>query len=164
MHGFGLAVDHKVTDRQRTSLLFRAIVIYYEQYFLLFYNILSIFVNANPAQEKIKTSEIFPNSCTNKNLPEIRQVFYIHPVGGYLLFGAALPQQLPHLGQLIRGDILPFQKCRKEAHDLRFVGMGIDRSGKVFFSCECGNECPAIGLAAFDKTRFPDGTFLQKAI
>ena len=110
---------------------------YYVLYFLLFYNILSIFVNGNPPQET--------------GLPQLKISLLLHKkrpadksagldistlYRGYLLFGTALPQQLLHLGKLVIGDILPLQQCREQAYDFRLIGMGIDRSGKVLFSCE----------------------------
>lgn len=69
MHGIGFAVDYKVADWQKTSLPFRTIINYYALYFLLFYNINSIFVNAKPIQERCQTLPIFGYSYTTKNLP-----------------------------------------------------------------------------------------------
>jgi hypothetical protein len=69
MHGIGFAVDYKVADRQTASLLFRTIINYYVLYFLLYYNIKSIFVNAKPIQERRETLPIFGYSYTTKNLP-----------------------------------------------------------------------------------------------
>ena len=135
MHGIGFAVDYKVADRQTASLLFRTIINYYVLYFLLYYNIKSLFVNAKPIQERRETLPIFGYSYTTKNLPAKPTGFICTLIEGSLFFGATLPQQLLHLSKLIRGNVLPLQQCGKEAHDLRFVGMGINRGSKILFSC-----------------------------
>ena len=70
-----------------------------------------------------------------KNLPAKPTGFICTLIEGSLFFGATLPQQLLHLSKLIRGNVLPLQQCGKEAHDLRFVGMGINRGSKILFSC-----------------------------
>lgn len=79
MHGICFAVDYKVADWQRAFLPFRTIINYFVLYFLLFYNIKSIFVNANPIQERHETLRIFGHSCTTKNLPAKPTGFYLHP-------------------------------------------------------------------------------------
>ena len=107
---------------------------------------------------------IYQESTQQKPADDSAGFSYLHPQRGYLLFGTALPQQLLHPGQLFSGDILPLQQSRKQTDNIRLVGVGINRGGKILFSCERGRKGTSIGLTALHKTGFPDCAFLQQAV
>ena len=99
VHGGGLAVDDKVADWQWTPPCFRTMLISLVRYFLLFYNIYSLFVNANPVQERYFKSTSF-HAKTTKNLLIIQQVFLsLPPKQGNFTFwrfaAAAAPPSAP---------------------------------------------------------------------
>ena len=103
VHSGGLTVDDKVADWQRTPPCFRTMYFSFVRYFLLFYNICSLFVNANPVQERHLKSTSF-HAKTTKNLLNNQQVFLsLPPKQGKFTFWRFAAAAAPPSAQAGRG-------------------------------------------------------------